>query len=274
MLEDAGLAVELPFRDEADPGRFADAIRRRKGRIDLVIVGGGDGAMNAAIPGLLETGLPLAVLPLGTANNLARTLGVPSALAEACATAAAGERKRIDVGWVNGRHFLNVAGLGLSTQINRQVPAEFKRRWGVFAFIWYGIKLLRRLRPFHAEVRTGGRSLCTRSMQIIVCNGRHYGSGLTIREDAGIDDRRLDLCAVEPARWYQALPLARAMRHGQFRSRHPVLLLSGPEFEIRTRHPMVIDTDGEVTTRTPALFRVLPAALTVLVPRSAKQAAA
>ncbi len=89
----------------------ADIVRRRDG-MDLVIVCGGDGTINAAARGVLDTGLPMGILPLGTANDLARTLSIPADLDAAADVIAAGHRRRIDVGEVNGHPFFNVASIG------------------------------------------------------------------------------------------------------------------------------------------------------------------
>src|SRR5215207_821537 len=87
-LEGQGLEV-LPA-DSPDPGQLGDIIRRERGRLNRVVVGGGDGTLNAAVQGLVGSSLPLAILPLGTANNLARTLGLPTSLEAACEVAAHG----------------------------------------------------------------------------------------------------------------------------------------------------------------------------------------
>ena len=99
-----------------------------------MIVAGGDGTLNAALQGLVEAGLPLGIIPLGTANNLARTLGIPSDPAGACEVIAAGHRRRIDLGWVNGRYFCTTASVGLSVQITEELSPEAKRRWGPAAY--------------------------------------------------------------------------------------------------------------------------------------------
>src|SRR3712207_6143705 len=100
QLRDLGLQItEEPISKARRP---SDLIRAYRGRVDLVIVGGGDGTLNAAVDGLVDAQLPLGILPLGTANDLARTLGIPTDLAAACQVIAAGQRRQIDLGWVNG----------------------------------------------------------------------------------------------------------------------------------------------------------------------------
>ncbi len=100
------LKFELIEESTENPEQIPDRIRQHKDQVDLVIVGGGDGTLNAAAEGLIDTRLPLGILPLGTANDLARTLGIPTDLIEACNIIADGQTQPIDLGWVNGKHFL------------------------------------------------------------------------------------------------------------------------------------------------------------------------
>lgn len=263
-LRAAGLDV-TPFATER-PQDIPTLIRAHRCRVDLVIVGGGDGSMNAAAAAVLEIGVPMAVLPLGTANDLARTLGIPSALEEACAVAANGLRHRIDLGEVNGKHFFNVASIGLSVAVARMIDAETKRRWGAAGYALTVVKALREHRPFRVRIRCDGRFLQLRSIQIAVGNGRHYGGGLTVASDAAIDDYMLDLYSIGPAgllRLALLAPALRTGRHGEFEGVH---LLRGRHIELETSRPMPVNTDGEVTTHTPAVFRTLPAALEMMVP--------
>jgi diacylglycerol kinase (ATP) len=119
--------VEVPTEH---PLQLSEVIRAHGRSVDLVIVGGGDGTLNAAIAGVVDTQLPLGILLLGTANDLARTLGIPTNIDLACGTIAGREIKRIDVGWVNGYYFFNVASFGLSAEITDRLTKQAKRRWG------------------------------------------------------------------------------------------------------------------------------------------------
>jgi diacylglycerol kinase (ATP) len=234
--------------------------------VDLVIVGGGDGSMNAVADALVETGLPLGILPLGTANDLARTLQIPPDVETACRIITEGHVRKIDLGWVNGKHFFNVASMGLSVRICRQLDANAKKRWGVFAYLITTIKVLWQMRPFRAVIRSGNAQWSVRSVQITVGNGRFFGGGMAVSEDATIDDQRLDLYSIEVDRVWQMLGLFWALRRGQLAHVPQVRTLQGQEFEVRTRRPRWINTDGELTVRTPATFRTIPLAVTVVAP--------
>ncbi len=260
------LGFELQEASIDHPDQLADVIRDHRESVDLVIIGGGDGTLNASAAGLVDTHLPLGILPLGTANDLARTLGIPATLPEACQIIAAGKVQPIDLGWVNSKYFFNVASLGLSVQITRNLTKEVKRRWGVFAYAATAIQALWNSRRFHAEIQMEGRSEKVRAIQIAVGNGRYYGGGMAVAEDAAIDDQRLDLYSLEIEHWWQMLAVLPAMRRGSHGVSPWVQTWQGKEFHVYTRRPRSINTDGEITTSTPAHFRVVPNALSVIVP--------
>jgi diacylglycerol kinase (ATP) len=266
LLAAQGLAVRREPCTEADA--LAATIRRAAAATgaELVVVGGGDGTLNAAAPALLETGLLLGILPLGTANDLARTLGIPNDLEAAARVVAAGHVRRIDLGEVNGRAFFNVASIGLSVALTRELTGDLKRRWGRLGYALATIRALLRHRPFRAEIRHDGQRVRVRTIQVSVGNGRHYGGGMTVDAAAAIDDGLLHLYSLEVASlWKLALiyPAFRVGRHGMWRE---VRTLAAPAIEVRTRRPRRVNTDGEITTRTPARFRVLRDAVAVIVP--------
>ncbi|HEX6105816.1 MAG TPA: lipid kinase [Gemmatimonadales bacterium] len=263
-LESLGIAHLL--EQVGKPDQVADQVRRHRAEVDRVIVGGGDGTLHLALQGLVETGLPLGIIPLGTANNLARTLGIPTDPLEACEVIAQGHRRRIDLGWVNGRYFFTTASIGLSVRITEELSAESKRRWGPLAYALTALRVLRRTRPFHARIAWAGGTRDSRTVQIVIGNGRYYGTALTVAEDATIDDASLDLYSLEVRHWWQLLALAPALKRGRQAEKPLVESLRAQEFEVVTRRPRAIDVDGEIGGTTPARFRVLPRALDVFVP--------
>jgi YegS/Rv2252/BmrU family lipid kinase len=263
-LRASGLdVVAEPLGEDASS---AELIRRHRDAVSAVVIGGGDGTLNAAAVALVEAGLPLGVVPLGTANDLARTLGLPTDPAEACRVIAAGRTRTIDLGWVNGKHFFNAASVGLSVEVARRLTRESKGRWGVLAYLATAAGVLRYARPFRAEIRCGDAVHPVRTVQVTVGNGRHYGGGMTVAETAAIDDGRLDLYSLEVDRWWRLLRLLPALRRGSLSEWPGVRALSGSEFEVLTRRPRPVSADGEVVTSTPARFRVVRQALSVFVP--------
>jgi diacylglycerol kinase (ATP) len=258
------------------PEQLERVIRDYRDRVDLVIIGGGDGTLNAAIPGLLDTQLPLGILPLGTANDLARTLKISGNILEACQVIAHRNIERIDIGQVNDRYFFNVASFGLSVDITQRLTQQAKRRWGIFAYAFAALQALWQSRPFTAEIHTvdgdpiapGHRITTVKTIQVAVGNGLYYGGGLAVAQDATIHDERLDLYSLEIRRWWQSIKLLPALYRGRHHLLEFVHAQQGTEFTIITQHPYPINTDGEITTSTPAHFKVLPKALPVLLPHS------
>jgi YegS/Rv2252/BmrU family lipid kinase len=263
---------DLDFELVTIPVKHAEQIAARiqqyGPQLDLVIIGGGDGTLNAAVDSLVQRQLPLGILPLGTANDLARTLAIPASTPEACRVIAAGHTKPIDLGWVNGKHFFNVASLGLSVHMTESLSRGTKRRWGALAYALKALQMVGHTRAFRADIRCQGVAVSVKTIQIAIGNGRYYGGGMAITDDAAIDDQRLDLYSLELQHWWQVFPLLWRLPRGQQRLLPWVRVLHSQEIEIVTHKSLRINTDGELTVSTPARFRVIPRALTVCVPRS------
>jgi diacylglycerol kinase (ATP) len=251
------------------PHELPQVIRRARGHADAVVIGGGDGTLSMAADGLFDAQLPLGILPMGTANDLARTLEIPSDLVAAAEAIARGHQRRIDLGWLNGTHFFNVATVGLGIGVTRRLNRERKSRWGVLAYLFATARVMFHARPFSAYIRTETETLRVHTVQITVGNGRHYGGGLTIDETARIDDGLLDLFSLEVKNWWQMIPLLPKLRRGTLSSAPHVRTWRGRDFEIQTvkkKRRIKVTADGEISGRTPAHFRVIPQALSVFVP--------
>lgn len=264
-LEVGGMRILDPR--PADIGELGRVLERR-GELDVVIIAGGDGTLNGAAETLIRSTLTLGILPLGTANDLARTLGIPPDLAGAVRVITENRIHRIDVGRVNGKHFFNVASLGLSVRMAQQLDVETKRRWGVFGYALNLWRTFQAHRAFRAEVCCDGRTMRLRAIQISAGNGRHYGGGMTIAADAAIDDGVLDLVSLAPQGFWSLIINLPTLRWGWHGNGRRVWHWRCRELEIRTARPIPINTDGEVTTHTPAKIEVIPRAIPVLVPRT------
>jgi len=248
-----------------------DAIRELAKDYDCVIVGGGDRTVNAAAPALIETGLPLGILPLGTANDLARTLGIDPNPVAAAGLIVAGNLRPIDLGEVNGHPFFNVASIGFSAELAQELTAEAKRKWGVVGYAIAALRLLMRTTPFTAFIDHDGTTETIRTVQVSAGNGRHYGGGMTVESTAEPDDGQLDVYSLEVKHWWELLALFPAMRSGTHGAWKAVRTFRTTAFTVRTRRPRSINTDGELTGETPARFRVLRGAVRVYAPRGIVQ---
>ena len=266
VLEAGG--IEIIEAEIATREAVADEIREDAGEIDLVILGGGDGTLNAAAPALVETGLPLGILPLGTANDLARTLGLPTDVAKAAGVIAAGRARPIDLGEVNGVFYFNVASIGFSARLARRLTTDAKRRWGALGYALAAARLLAESSPFTVEIDHDGRTERVRTVQVSVGNGRFYGGGLTVEATAQPDDGRLDVYSLEGRHGIQLLALLPWLRRGTHGRWRTVRAFGTTELTLRTPREHDVNADGELVTVTPAHFRIRRAAVTVFVPAS------
>lgn len=247
----------------SDPNEI---ILKYRSDADVVIVGGGDGSVNLVLPALKETKIPLLVIPLGTANNLARHFSLPSDFKETLSLLQAGQIVQIDLGEVNRILFVNVAGLGLSTEVNMRVSKKLKKHLGVFAFILTAFQLVLKMNPFRATITTDGSTCLTKSWQISICNGKHYGAGMTIKHNASLEDSKLHCLSTEVKKWWKGLLLIKSFMTGRYKKEQDITLVSGREIKVETRRKFYIDVDGDIKTTTPAIFRVIPRSLKIIIP--------
>ncbi len=259
-----GLDVTVePFENLPEIAR--DIVRLRESA-DMIILCGGDGTIASGALAVEECGLPLGIMPMGTANDLARTLGIPMDLNEAADVILAGNTRKIDIGNVNGYAFFNVASIGLSADLAQGLNPTLKKRFGRAGYALAAAKVLFKARPFTATIRENGKVISTKTFQIAVGNGRHYGGGNVIEADAEIDDGHLDLYSLEFDRVWKLAGMLRSFRTGTHGAWEEVRTAKSTEFDIETKRPMPVNADGELVTSTPAHFIVHPAAITVFAP--------
>lgn len=242
---------------------------------DLVLAVGGDGTINEVATGILGSGTALGIVPAGSGNGLARTLGIPLNPGGALARLADGLRRRMDVGRINGRVFLNVAGTGFDASI-----ATAFHDWGlnggrrgVLPYVWLAMREVRRIRPDVRALQADGLSVEMPMLLAAFANGRQYGGGAIIAPAARLDDGRIDVVVIE------ACPMVRAWlsaprlflgtiggfpyyRHWQVSS--ATLVASVPHVHHRDGEPGCEAARFEVA--------VEPRALEVLVPRATVEA--
>ncbi|MAA75072.1 MAG: lipid kinase [Salinisphaeraceae bacterium] len=269
----AGLDVGLQCLRSADmdvivkrpegPDGLRRAISEHRDQLDCIIVGGGDGSMNFALPFVMQAGLPMGILPMGTANDLARTLDIPLNVESACQIIADGHLSDIDVGQVNDRHFFNVAHIGLAVEVARRADKQAKGCLGPLAYPYMAWQAFRTRRTFKVRIDCEGELHSLRVVQVSVGNGRFYGGGVPIAEDATIDDGQLDLYALPARKGSSLLALIPAVGRGRTRGTRDIFTLRGREVIVITNRSKGVTVDGEEVERTPARFRVLPGALKV-----------
>jgi YegS/Rv2252/BmrU family lipid kinase len=268
LAEWFGKNCEAVFVTTESQHELKETLLRDGPKADRIVIGAGDGTISSALPELLQLDKPLAILPLGTANDFARSLGLPEDYLAAACVALQGRTHRVDVGLVNGRPFLNVASVGVAAKVSQVQSQELKRTWRILSYLIGLLRVAQEARPFYVELAIDGVPAWSgAAYQVSVGNGRYHGGGLTVAEHAAIDDGRLNLYVILPGTFWQLLA---CVTHLKFGLPKPDILRqqSARHVLLRTSRPRSINGDGEIVTKTPAEFTLLPGRLKVMVPQS------
>jgi diacylglycerol kinase (ATP) len=261
-------------RAVTDPSTLPTVVREvvRSGA-RLVVVGGGDGTISCAAGVLAE--LPeravLGVLPLGTANDFARSLDIPKGVEAASQALATGKIVDIDIGRANTEPFLNLASIGLSVKVALALKPGLKRRLGPAAYPIAGLIAFRQHRPFSAWLEFPAGDLdrieLDDVLQVGIGNGRHYGGGATVAPNASVDDHVLDVFAIRKGRLRDHVSIASLLKSGRFVEHEKVRHFTTTEVVVNTDGDQSVNLDGEIATTTPSRFSVQPNAIDVIVPK-------
>ena len=265
----AGISAEVAFAagGEAIASAVASAVDRRP---DVVVAGGGDGTVSTVAAALVDTGIALGVLPLGTLNHFAKDLGIPLELEAAVQLIGSAAARPTDVGEVNGRVFVNNSSLGLYPDIVRDRERQQKRlgrgKWP--ALVWASLAALRRYPFMSVRLSVDGQETTRRTPFVFIGNNEYRMDGFAIGERAGLDDGRLSLYVAQRPGRLRLLQLAFRALTGRLRQTRDFDALLAADIVIESGHRRLrVAMDGEVTLMAPPLhYRIRPHALKVLRP--------
>ncbi|MET8340930.1 diacylglycerol kinase family protein [Streptosporangium canum] len=233
---------------------------------DLLVVGGGDGTLSAAVKHVAHRDVALGVLPLGTTNNFARSLGLPLDLPGAIRVFHTGKVADIDLGIAGDREFANLASFGVSVEVAGKVKPWLKRVLGRAAYPLTALTILPHHQPFRAFITVDGHRHELLTHQLNIANGRFHG-GWQVAKDISIDNGRLVAYQLGSGKRLRLLveTLTRATT-GRWSSLAGGPFVVGREMLLETEPPMAADVDGEVRLMTPITIRTVPNGLRVMVP--------
>ena len=258
------LIDSIPVKNPEDMDQAViDAIDRAP----MVIVGGGDGSLSSNVDHFVGKDTVFAVLPLGTANSFAKTLGIGDDLDAAVEVIAKGRRKRIDLGRINEDYFANAAALGLSPLIADTVPHNLKRYLGMFGYLIWAARSAAKFRPFRIRLTLDDGGVVERwATEVRIANGSHHG-GVELVEEARLNSGKIIVQAVtgkSRARlawsWFATLMKLRAREQTTEE-------WSGCKMRLEARPVQKISVDGEIEAQTPVEIRAVPGAIEVAAPR-------
>jgi YegS/Rv2252/BmrU family lipid kinase len=264
VIEASGAIPEIFITERRGHARDLACAARDRGA-GVVVAWGGDGTVNEVASALTFTDTPLAIVPSGSGNGLARELGIRRDPASAIADAIAGPTRRIDVGEVAGRLFVNTAGFGFDAC----VAARFAdARWrGLAGYGWLTLATLCRYEPREYTIDTGATRRTIRALLIGVANSRQYGNGAIIAPEAQVDDGRLDLVVIGARPAWRTLQQLPRLFTGRLGTAPDVWIERITHARLTGDAPLLIHVDGEPLPPQEAVeIRVQPGALGVRGP--------
>ena len=268
LLRRAGIAPEVVICTNGDePGALA-----RKAADDghrLVVAVGGDGQAAAVAAGLIGSDATLALLPAGSANDYARTLGMPRRdVNGAVAAIAAGRTARVDTLKVRvdgrERHFLNVVGTGFDAAVAGRAEKIPMFR-GAGRYVLAIIAELPRFKAATITLTVDGEMRELRAMMVAIAKGTSYGGGMRVAPSATLSSGQLEICVVGEVSKPEFLRAFPRVFRGTHVTHPQVTMLSGREVSLNADRPLRLIGDGEWFGELPATVMVEPAALSVVV---------
>jgi YegS/Rv2252/BmrU family lipid kinase len=269
-LREAGveLIAAHAIRDpKALPKAVKDAV---DGGAPMVIVGGGDGSLSCSVDMLVGHDVVFALLPLGTANSFARTLGIPLDLDGAIDVIANGQRRRVDLGMIDHDYFANCAAIGISPLIGETIPHGLKKWLGRPGYLGWALFQLTRFKPFKLTFGEGASAETIDALEVRIANGPYHG-GAEVVDDAEVDSGEIVVQAVIGRSqwqlgWSWFLTVLRLPARKQTtREFH------GRELHVATDPPLPISIDGEVLAHTPVVAKVAKGVIEVIAPLPSRE---
>jgi YegS/Rv2252/BmrU family lipid kinase len=266
----AAAGVDEPQWYEVPKSRYAPKQARRAldDGAGLVVVWGGDGMVQRCIHAVAGSGVPLAVIPAGTANLLASNLGIPKDLHAAVDVALHGIARPMDVGVANGERFAVMAGMGFDARMIDEADGALKDRFGRLAYVWTGMRALRAA-PVSMVVKVdGSRWFEGKASALLLGNVGTATGGLAVFPDARTDDGLLEIGVVTADGARQWASLLVKARRGKLATSPSVQVGRGRKIVVKLRKPLRYELDGGERKATKRLaVTVEPDAISVLVPR-------
>jgi diacylglycerol kinase (ATP) len=266
FLRHAGWKIEFRLTKEAsDAGRVArEAVEQNA---DVVIAVGGDGTINEVIQQLAGSETALGVLPIGTVNVWAREINIPLDIAHAREVLLYGTTRSIDLGKVNDRYFLLMAGIGFDAEVARAIEKKPIKRLGVLGYLLVGTWLGLGYESFRVYLTINRHLVKKNALQVVVGNTQLYGGTIKYTWQAKCDDGLLDVCIVRKRSMLGRIVVGLDFLLRREQRRQWVSYEKCEAVEVRTRKPIAIQVDGDSMGYTPAKITIAPRALKVIVPQ-------
>ncbi len=266
LLDARGVKYEWAYSEH--PGHAVTLAQQAlEAGFTRIVAVGGDGTVNEVASALAGKDVVLGVLPFGTGNDLTRVVGFPADPARAVETLLGGRVVPMDAGEANGMIFVNVAGMGFDVDVlvkTNQYKERFAR--GMTPYLLGILSALSHLKTLHMTIEHDGETIQTAGIILSVGNGQYIGGGMRAVPMGDPFDGYLDCVYVERVSVFTFLRLLPGFLKGKHIGLPVVHHFRTRELTVSLSETCVLNYDGELKSQTPAVFRVLPGALRVLVP--------
>lgn len=265
------LMPEAHFEPTQAAGHARELARRAcEEGYTTVVAAGGDGTVNEVVNGVAGYPVRLGILPVGTVNVFAMELGIPMNLGEAVACLQAGHYRAVDLAMANGRHFVQLAGVGLDAQTVKETDWELKKSLGPLSYVVTASQVVAREAPALTIQRDRGADL--HGAFVLVGNGRLYGGPFEFFPDADMNDGLLDVCVFERLSHLDLVRYFQGILLGRLKHYPDVKMFKTARLEVKGTADVPLEVDGELHGHLPALFTVSRSALHVICPRLRRRA--
>ncbi|GGA07334.1 diacylglycerol kinase [Paenibacillus marchantiophytorum] len=237
---------------------------------DLIIAAGGDGTLCEVVNGMAEREgrPPLGILPLGTTNDFARALGIPKNLEQACDLIVQQYTTDIDVGKINNRYFINIAGGGSMTELTYEVPSKLKTMIGQLAYYMKGLEKLPRLKPIELYVKAGEMEFHDEVMMFLVGNSNSVGGFEKLAPDASMNDGLFDVLILRKCNLAEFIRVVTLALRGEHLSDPNLIYFQTNHIEINSPDYVQLNLDGEFGGTLPCVMTNLQSHLQIIVDQS------
>jgi YegS/Rv2252/BmrU family lipid kinase len=264
-LDRLGADYHVLETSSADHARVEAAAARERGEVVGAL--GGDGLVGTLAGKLCGGDSPLAVLPGGRGNDLARVLGIPTEPEAAARVAVEGVEHPIDVPNVDGASFVGIASCGFDSDANR-IANEAKIVRGNLVYVYAALRALAQWKHATFRVVVDGQEHSVTGWSVIVANSKAYGGGMFVVPHAELDDGKLDVMLSDAGSKLHFLSNLPKLFKGAHVDDPRIRFIRGEEVEVSADRPFVVYADGDPIGELPVRIRVAPRALRVLVPAS------
>ena len=277
MLRAGGLSFTEVYEDRPRAAVPLAEQATREG-YEIVAAVGGDGTVHETINGILGPTVShrpaLAVIPGGTGNDFARGVGIPKDPLTAGRLLLNGSRRRVDIGRVNERYFAGISGVGFDAEVAARVNGWPKWIGGTPVYVAAILNMLATYRCVPARISVDGRAEEMRMFLLAAANTPWYGGGMYMAPHARPDDGYLEIITARDLGKIETLGLLPKVFSGAHLRHRKVAHQRAKEVRVESEIPLAIHADGETVGRVPAVFRVVPLAIEVIVPGADPRAAA